>query len=1086
MKRLFITTLILLLAFSLQAQPLWMRYCAISPDGQQIAFTYKGNIYVVNSAGGQAQQLTTALGYEYAPVWSNDSKTIAYAADVHGNFDVFVIDAKGGAPKRITTHSAAETPMAFSPDDKQVYYTASIQDPATSAQFSAGWITELYRVSVKGGGRPEQVTTATLSSMSFAPDGQSFVYYNRACNENIWRKHHTSSAARDIFIYDFKTRTHKLLTGNHKGEDRDPRFVGAGRIVFLSERDGGSFNVYEADINNADQPKALTSFKKHPVRFLTAATNGMLCFGYMGEIYTMKSGQKPQKVNITLLDANIDEQIERIRPVGGRDFTMTPDGKQIAIVARGEVFATTDEYATTKQISNTPEAERSVTFAPDGKTLAYASERTGTWNIYIAKLARPDREINFANATLIDEQPLFSDNKVERFAPAFSPDGKELAYIEGRNVLKVINIETKKVRQITDGKQHYDTYDHGGGITYEWSPDGKWFAIELISNRRQPYTDIAIVSASGDMKMHNITESAYIDGQPRWVMGGDAIIYISNRLGMRSHASWGSQDDVFIAFMNREAQRKFNLSEEAYKVLQEEEKLVKKDDEKKDDKKKDDKKKDEPKEIKVEIDGLGDRIQRLTPMSSRLASAIVTHDGEKLFFLSAFEKGYDLWETKIRERSTKLLKKLGGGSAALVLDKKGDNLFIFAGSSIKKMAVKGGEPKNVVCEPSMNLNRTKEREYMFNHVFTQQEKRFYNTNYHGVDLKQLQKDYRPFLEHITNNYDFAEMLSEILGELNVSHTGSSYIPPRQANADITSNLGVLFNWQHTGNGLKIDEVLDNGPLGPGASKCCAGDIIEKIDGVEIKAGEDYYPLLNNKSGKNVLVSFYSPASGQRWDEVVKPIGTAALNEMLYQRWIKRNAEKVEKLSNGRLGYVHIRSMADASYRNVYSDILGKYNLREGIVIDTRFNGGGRLHEDIEILFSGEKYLEQVIRGRVSCEMPSRRYNKPSIMIMGEANYSNAHGTPWVYKHKKMGKLVGMPVPGTMTSVNWEDLQDETMYFGIPIIGYRTQDGKYLENLQLEPDIMVRNSPDKLEQGIDEQLEAAVKELLKDVEAYKSW
>ena len=181
---------------------------------------------------------------------------------------------------------------------------------------------------------------------------------------------------------------------------------------------------------------------------------------------------------------------------------------------------------------------------------------------------------------------------------------------------------------------------------------------------------------------------------------------------------------------------------------------------------------------------MGDRIQRLTPMSSRLASAIVTHDGEKLFFLSAFEKGYDLWETKIRERSTKLLKKLGGGSAALELDKKGDNLFIFAGSSIKKMAVKGGEPKNVVCEPSMNLNRTKEREYMFNHVFTQQEKRFYNTNYHGVDLKQLQKDYRPFLEHITNNYDFAEMLSEILGELNVSHTGSSYIPPRQANADI--------------------------------------------------------------------------------------------------------------------------------------------------------------------------------------------------------------------------------------------------------------------------------------------------------------
>lgn len=1082
MKRLTITSLLLMLVLCLQAQPLWMRYCAISPDGQRIAFTYKGNIYTVSSAGGQAQQLTTAPGYEYAPVWSHNGKTIAYAADVHGNFDVFTIDANGGTPKRITTHSTAETPLAFSPDDRHVYYNASIQDPASSAQFSAAWITELYRVPVQGG-RPEQVAATPVCNMSFSPDGQQFVYYNRSGNENIWRKHHTSSVARDLFVFDLKARTHKLLTANHKGEDRDPNFVGANKIVFLSERDGGSFNVYEADINNTDQAKAITNFKKHPVRFLTAAKNGTLCFGYMGEIYTMQSGQKPQKVNISLIDPFPAEQIERFRPTGGRDFSMSADGKQIAVIVRGEVFATTDEYATTKQITNTPEAERDVTFAPDGKAIAYASERTGVWNIYMAKIARDKQEINFANATIIDEQLLFSDNKVERAGCKFSPDGKELAFIENRTVLKVINLETKKVRQITDGKQHYETSLNSSDLQYEWSPDGKWFAITLITNRRQPYTDIAIVSASGDMKVYNITESGYIDDSPRWVMGGDAIIYTSNRLGMRSHASWGSQDDVFIAFMNREAQRKFNLSEEAYKVWQEEEKLAKKD-EKKDDKK-DDKKKDEVKEIKIELDGLDERIQRLTPMSSRLASAIVSHDGEKLFFLSAFEKGYDLWETKIRERSTKLLKKIGGSGGSLRLDKKGDNLFIFASGSIKKMPVKGGDLKNIAFEPQMQLNRTKEREYMFNHVFVQQEKRFYKADYHGVDLKQLQKDYRPFLPHINNNYDFAEMLSEILGELNVSHTGSAYIA-RLGNSEPTANFGVLFDWKHTGNGLKIDEVLENGPLGSSASKCRAGDIIEKIDGVEIKAGEDYFPLLANKSGKNTLVSFYSPASGQRWDEVVKPIGSATLNELMYQRWIKRNAAMVDKLSNGRLGYVHIRSMADASYRNVYADILGKYNLREGIVIDTRFNGGGRLHEDIEILFSGEKYLEQVIRDRVSCEMPSRRYNKPSIMIMGEANYSNAHGTPWVYKHKKMGKLVGMPVPGTMTSVNWEDLQDESMYFGIPIIGYRTQDGKYLENLQLEPDIMVRNTPEKLEQGIDEQLEAAVKELLKDVSAQKSW
>ena len=193
---------------------------------------------------------------------------------------------------------------------------------------------------------------------------------------------------------------------------------------------------------------------------------------------------------------------------------------------------------------------------------------------------------------------------------------------------------------------------------------------------------------------------------------------------------------------------------------------------------------------------------------------------------------------------------------------------------------------------------------------------------------------------------------------------------------------------------------------------------------------------------------------------------------------------MDRLSGGRLGYVHISSMDDPSFRSVYADILGKYNDREGIVIDTRFNGGGRLHEDIEILFSGKKYFTQVVRGREACDMPSRRWNKPSIMVTCEANYSNAHGTPWVYQHQGIGKVVGMPVPGTMTSVSWETLQDPTLYFGIPIVGYRLPDGSYLENKQLEPDVKVANSPEKIIKGEDEQLETAVKELLKEIDSKK--
>ena len=1091
MKKLFLIAL-LAVAFQLSAQPLWMRHNVISPQGDKIAFCYKGDVYVVNAQGGKALQITTNAAYDGDPVWSPDGKQIAFATDRNGNFDIYLVSAEGGVAKRITTNSATEIPLAFSPDGKEIYFSAQIQKAAENVQFASGWITELYKVSTEGG-RPEQVVAVPVSSMSFDKDGKSFLYYDRKGSENIWRKHHTSSVARDVVYYNAKKKTHTILTAN-VGEDRDPRYLpGFKDVVFLSERNNGSFNVYKAPVDNLEQVEAVTHFKTHPVRFLSVANNGLLCYGYMGEIYTQRIGGEPQKVNIEIVNDQAEEQLVKQDFKGAGSFALSSDGKLIAFVSRGEVFVTgVDEYATTKQITHTPQAERSPSFSKDGRTLVYASERDGYWNLYQATIVRKD-DYNFAYATLIDEKPLFDNDGIERSNADYSPDGKEIAFVENRNILKVYNIESKEVRQITDGTQHY------GSIGYEWSPDGKWFAITLITHMRDPYSDVAIVSASGDKKIYNITESAYFDDDPQWVLDGNAILYNSDRYGMRSHASWGSQRDAFIAFLNQEAFDKFRLNKEEYALLKEQEK-GKKDDKKdepkkeeKSDKKKDKKdgpstgsgteKDDKPKEskiIEVDLEHLQDRVIRLTPMSSNLSGMALSKDGEKLYFMTSFEKGYDLWEMDVREKSMKITKKMGQGGAHLVV--KDDNIFLLSGGNLQKVD-KGGKSTPIKFDATMELDLAAEREYMFNHVFLQTEKRFFMKDHHGVDLDMMKEAYQPFLAHINNNYDFSEMLSEILGELNVSHTGSGYRPSSRG-GDATAEFGVLLDLDYKGDGLKIAEVVEGGPFDKKNSKVKAGSIIQKIDGVEITKGMDYYPLLNNKRDKTVLVTVSD--GGKTWDETVKPISHGAMNELLYNRWVKHNEETVEKLSNGRLGYVHIRSMGDASYRDVYSQILGKYNLCDGIVIDTRFNGGSRLHEDIEILFSGEKYLEQVVNDSVACVMPSRRYNKPSVMIIGEANYSNAHGTPWVYKYKKMGSLVGMPVPGTMSSVTWETLQDPSLYFGLPVVGYRTEQGNWLENTQLEPDVKVRNTPEKMAAGVDEQLEAAVKELLKEVKEFHYW
>ena len=1064
--------------------PLWMRYPNISPDGTKIAFSYQGDIYYVPAAGGEAVRLTFTEDYEYQPVWSPDSRTVAFASDRFGGMDIFTVGIEGGKAVRLTTHSGTEAPLAFSPDGKYIYFSAAIQDPASSALWSGSWLTELYRVPVTGG-RPEQIAANPICSVSFDTDGKSFLYYDRTGSENIWRKHHTSSVARNIFYYNAADGTHTQITVN-PGEDRDPIFTAPGQMVFLSERDGGSFNVYSAAVDDAENATALTHFTKHPVRFLSRADNGTLCFGYHGEVYTLTPGSEPVKVNISILNDNINRTSD-LRLASVDEIAISDDGEEIALISRGEVFATTGEYGSTKQITRTAAAEEGLTVSPDGKTIVYASERTGRWNLYKATLARED-DMHFAYATLINEEPLLKEGNAERSWPSFSPDGKELAFIEDRHILKVLNLESGKVRQITDGTQNY------GEFEYDWSPDGKWFTLTFTTNRHYPYDDIGIVSASGDMKIHNITNSGYIDGSPQWVMDGNAVIFVSDRLGMRSHASWGSQNDVYIAFMNRQAWEEFNMSEEEYALYKEkkeaaeksakeaEEAAAAKSSKGKKDKQESPAGKDETasKDILVELDGLEDRVVRLTPMSSRLGAAAMTSDGETLYFLSAFEKGYDLWELEPRSGSISLLKKgISAGSLAWGKDEK--TLYIL-GRRPQVMTMSNKQVKPIDFNMEMELDRAAERAYMFDHVFKQEERKFYTDTYHGVDLPQLQKEYEPFLAHINNNYDFTEMISEILGELNVSHTGGRYggIPADK----VTPALGLLFDMHYDGDGLRIDEVLENGPFDILNSKVHAGTILEKIDGESIKAGEDWFPLINGKQGEYTLFSFYDPATGDRWEETARPISNGLQNELLYQRWIKSRAALVDSLSGGRLGYVHIRSMADGSYRDVYADVLGKYNLRDGIVIDIRYNGGGRLHEDVEILFSGEKYLEQVIQGTIVCDMPSRRYNKHSIMVVCEACYSNAHGTPWVYQHQGLGSIVGMPVPGTMTSVNWETMQDPALVFGIPVVGYRTKEGTYLENSQLEPDYLVRNKAEEVVNGRDEQIEVAVRELLKQIDADK--
>ncbi len=479
MKKLIL--IFLLLAFLQNTysgnNPLWMRYPAISPDGKTIVFSFQGDLFTVPAEGGEARHLTVHKAYDFMPVWSPDSKTIAFASDRFGNFDIYTIPADGGAPVRLTYYSGNEYPDSFTPDGAGVLFSAAIQDVPENAEYPSGILSELYFIPVKGG-QMKQILSTPAEKAVYNGSGDKIVYQDRKGYENIWRKHHTSSVTRDIWIYDVSTAKHtKLSTFN--GEDRNPVFAPNDKEIYYISESSGSFNVWRMPLASLSETTQITFFKKDPVRFLSVSDNGILCFGFDGEIYTKNGEDESRKVEITLAIDEKENEIEFMTLTSGAtEMDLSPNGKEIVFIVRGEVFVTSADYKTTKQITNTPQQERSVSFSPDGRSILYASERDSSWNIYQTKLVRDEEDL-FSLSTILKEEPVIVSDD-ETFQPLYSPDGKEVAYLKNRETLMVINLETKETRKVLDGKYNYSYSD--GDQWYQWSPDGKRFLVQYSPN----------------------------------------------------------------------------------------------------------------------------------------------------------------------------------------------------------------------------------------------------------------------------------------------------------------------------------------------------------------------------------------------------------------------------------------------------------------------------------------------------------------------------------------------------------------------------------------------------------------------------
>jgi Tol biopolymer transport system component/C-terminal processing protease CtpA/Prc len=1096
--------------------PLWLRYSAISPDGQQIAFAFQGSLFVVPAAGGAARLLVGNGHHSFHPVWSPDGRSIAYASDPNGNFDVFLVGADGGPSRRLTTHSAAEIPLGFTPDGKEVLFSAPRMDARTNMMFPSKAVSELYKVSVEPGRRPTQVLTTPALAAQFNKAGTEMLYEDWKGYENTFRKHHVSPVAHDIWLYDVASGRHRQLT-TFGGEDREPVWSPDERSVYYLSEKSGSFNVWKMPVDHPESPVQVTHFEKNPVRFLSIARDGVLSFGYDGELWTLKPGDSaPRKVALTIAADLRAAAFENIRTgKGATEIAPSPDGQEIAFVLRGEIFVASTEFGDTRRITDSPRLERSVSFSPDGKRLLFAGEEGGTWNLYEARVDDEKASPYFFSAAKTHITTLLK-NSHENFQPRYSPDGKEVAYLEDRVTLKVLDIATRQSRVVLPGDMNYSYQD--GDQWFDWSPDGKWLLATFVDKNRWS-SEIGLVEAQGKLPLLNVTRSGYEDQHPVWTRGGQSMLWFSDRMGL--HGTSGSaQQDVFAMFFTRAARDRFNLSKSEYALLKKQEDEDKKaadekaaaekkgnpDADKRDPEQKEDDKKDKgvatararaglkdepiklPPPVAIEREELEERTARLTPNSGDMQAAAMTPDGETLFYVTQTAGSYEVWIDRLREKQVKkfadipLARGERGDAmpADLQLDAKGENGFILAGGVIQKFKVPKDEgdvkAMPVPFAAEMRVDLAAERAQMFDHVWRQTKEKLYVADMNGVDWAGYRRVYEKFLPYVNDNYDFAELLSEMLGELDVSHTGSGYVP-HPAGADATAALGIFVDDAFTGDGLKIAEIIEDGPLATARTAARAGTVIERIDGTTIAAGAEWDSPLNNKAGKSLELALLDPATGRRWIEAVKPISLGEQNELLYKRWVRSERAMVDRLSGGQLGYVHVRSMNDASYRDTYSEILGRDSGKKALIVDTRFNGGGNLHDELATLLSGKRYLEFLPRGQSLGWEPTGKWTKPSLVMISESNYSDAHLFPWTYRHLGIGKLLGMPVAGTGTAVWWETLQDSTVYFGIPQVGFRDENGQFMERALIQPDILVPNDPALIAQGRDQQTEAAVKALL---------
>ena len=1073
MNRSLLTHLLLFCTLTLFAQPsdLLVRFPALNFDGNQLAFSWQGDIWTTGIADGNANRLTIHEGYETYPQWSPDGKFIAFQSNRFNNNDLYLAQLNGGTPKRLTYHSSNDGSAKWGKDGQLLFSTSRIYREVE-------WDGEIHQIS-SDGGTPFRRLDAFGLYPSPSPDGRYIAFARGACR--ISREAYKGPANKDIWLFDTKTNKYLQVT-NSDHQDIFPDWGSDGKLYFLSAR-SGRYNLYFIDIKDgaaAGEARRLTHFKKEGIRSFDVSGNGQkIVFEHGTDIFLRDATgkKKAQKININVSEDYRFDPIEKktmTSSVGS--FAVSPNEKYVALSIRGEIVVKQNnkDKKRAKVLTNNPARDQAAQWLNDS-TLLFISDRNGNKDIFMIQ-STDTTEINLFKTFKMAVSPVTQTPEEEGFF-LLSPDRKRVAIRVGRGKLITADISEKGV--LSNQKTVLDGWDTARGIV--WSPDNQWLAYsasDLDFN-----SEIFIHAADNSSAPVNVSMHPRRDYGPYWSEDGSKLGFISQRNN--------DDADIWFAWLKKEDWEKTKNDWE-----EDEDEEEKKGKGKKKDKTE---KSDSTAQEKMQIDfeGIHNRLQQITSYPGDEGNYVISKDG-KTFYFSAEANGRNGRETKRNFMSI----KWDGSEAKTLLDDKSmrslewdgkkKNLYFIGKGKFNKFIVPGKKVEGQPFSAKFTIDRQAERAQVFEDAWRAIRDGFYDPNYHGQDWTALKKKYKKRSLMASTSQDLRTMFNEMLGQLNASHMGLRGGNPEELKGERTGLLGIEVKMAKTG--AQITRIVANSPADHERSKLAIGEIITAVNGEQLSDKTNLYELLNGTAGERTLLDI-TGTDGVSREVIIRP--SNSLNSQRYENWIKEQKRLTDEYSKGQLGYIHIQGMNWRSFERFQRELMASGYGKKGIVIDVRYNGGGWTTDMLMAVLTVRQHAYTVPRGAAkSLEKENKKFKNhypygerlpfppltiPSVTLCNENSYSNAEIFSHAYKHLGLGTLVGQPTFGAVISTGGYGLMDGS-FIRMPFRAwYVKATGENMEHGPAVPDVLIENSADGKAKGEDAQLKKAVEVLLGQIE-----